>query len=119
MKHRPQESLLPCSSAALPCLVLGVDQMWIQVLCLLWQLPGSGWLSRQRLAQDSVWAGEGLGCPTMTKTFCPTQFYFLSSAPSLPSPLRAIDWSLPISVGRRSRKPREGKGLASGPTACP
>lgn len=58
--HRPQGSLLPCSPTALPCLVLGADQVWIRALCLLWQLPGSRWLSRQGLAQDGVWTGEGL-----------------------------------------------------------
>lgn len=59
--YRPHESLLPCSPTALPYMVLGVDQVWIRALRLLWQLPGSGWLSRQGLTRDSVWAGEGLG----------------------------------------------------------
>lgn len=32
-----------------------------QTLCLMWQLPGSGWPSKQGLARDSIWAGGGAG----------------------------------------------------------
>lgn len=100
---RPHESLFACSPAALPCLVLRLDQVWIRALCLLWQLPGSGWLSR---------GGTGLTnrdqnpllADSAPSTSCPLPVSPLPQGPQ--PPFRAH-------LGRKGK--REGQGRASGP----